>query len=170
MRRYKVVPPMYRRNRPVAGFPVFSARAGTKPPVNPQNAQSAADTLIGSLRRASLSPYVGMIQIRSRVKTMAVSSQPGNTDSPLFSSVYCTPLFRILQQSPTKKPAGSPAGLLTALPRWRSPGSRWPRQRPGSPGFSPVRPLPWTPGPRWQTPPALLPRTSRSRCTGSRRS
>ncbi len=33
---------------------------------------------------------------------MAVSSQPGNTDSPLFSSVYCTPLFRILQPSPTK--------------------------------------------------------------------
>ena len=33
---------------------------------------------------------------------MAVSSQPGNTDSPLFSSIYYTPLFRILQPSPTK--------------------------------------------------------------------
>ena len=39
---------------------------------------------------------------------MAVSSQPGNTDSPLFSSVYCTPLFQVLQQSPPKKPGDLP--------------------------------------------------------------
>ena len=111
MRRYKVVPPMYRRNRPMAGFPVLNPRRGGRASKSPKNAQSAADTLIGSLRRASLSPYVGMIQIRSRVKTMAVSSQPGNTDSPLFSSVYCTPLFQILQPFPTKT-----GGVLPVFP------------------------------------------------------
>ena len=116
MRRYKVVPPMYRRNRPMAGFPVLNPRRGGRASKSPKNAQSAADTLIGSLRRASLSPYVGMIQIRSRVKTMAVSSQPGNTDSPLFSSVYCTPLFQILQPFPTKNRRG-PAGFSSPLHR-----------------------------------------------------
>lgn len=87
---------MYRRNRPMAGFPVLNPRRGGRASKSPKNAQSAADTLIGSLRRASLSPYVGMIQIRSQVRAMQPTLSPLCADS-LFSGIKHTTVARRMQ-------------------------------------------------------------------------